>query len=230
MRKKERKYEEMKRRTVLLLTAAMLLTLLTGCGKSSTEVPEVYLDQAVQEFMEDEYPHRAVASDEYTDFNYVAFHDPDKTMHTDSMYFIVSVCFPYGKQNWSAEQVYQYSRSNDYWTEMDEWEWSFDDEYVSNDSIIGNTFSGPLDAKGSNYTVTVDALDYNGSSITCSYTIHDYSYSYSPDCSGSGTFQLYTNYPYKDGLKLFRIVNEKVQYTLSVSPVYGVRIRSGYNP
>ena len=43
LRKKERKYEEMKRRTVLLLTAAMLLTLLTGCGKSSTEVPEVYL-------------------------------------------------------------------------------------------------------------------------------------------------------------------------------------------
>ena len=221
----------MKRRTVLLLlTAAMLLTLLTGCGKSSTEVPEVYLDQAVQEFMEDEYPHWAVASKDYTDYNYTTFHNPDKTMHTDSVYFTVSVSFPYGGQNWSTEQVYQYSRSNDYWTKTNEWDWNFDNEYVYDDSIIGNTFSGFLDTKGSNYAVTVDDLNYNDGTITCSYAIYDYSNSYSSDCSSSGTFQLNTSFLFKDGVKSLHITNEAEDYTLYVSPVYGVMIRSGYNP
>lgn len=224
----------MKRRTVLLLLATvMLLTLLTGCGESSTEVPEAYLDQAVQEFMEDEYPRWAVASKDYTDYNYTIFHNPDKTMHTDSVYFTVSISFPYGGQTFSAEQVYRYSRSNDYWTETNEWDWDFDGEYVYDDSIIGNTFSGFLDSKGSIYEVTVDDLNYNDSTITCSYAIYDYSdysNSYSSDCSGSGTFELYTSFLFKDGVKSLHITNGAKDYTLYVSPVYGVMIRSGYNP
>lgn len=216
----------MKRRTVLLLlTAAILLTLLTGCGKSSTEVPEVYLDQAVQEFMEDEYLHWTVASDKYTDFSYVAFHSPDKRMHTDSVHFIVTVSLPFGTHEFTSDQVYRYSKSDDYWTETNAWEWMFSREYIDNDSLIGYTIVGSLDSGRSDYAVEIDSLDYDAGTITFSYLIRDYENSLEFD--NSETLYLVADPIFSEGRKYLPIVNEGIEYTLSVSPVYGVKIQRG---
>lgn len=155
-----------KQSIIFVLVFIAYSMLLSACG-GEAEVPDKYIDYAVQDFVNNKYllPER-----EYESYKFSTKHNPDKSSHTDEVEVITQVIYPYGEVIFQARQVYQYSSGNDNWTEMDYWSWKEIDRSIDEKSIVGTWTSNYY---GPTYELNIEAIDFNAGTVTCAYSISD---------------------------------------------------------
>lgn len=203
----------MRRNLSVLLLIFMLLSsvLLSGCG-SKSEVPDAVIELAIKEELDwATMPPYYSIDPHYDSYKYLVDHKPSKDAHTDTVTVTLQLFYPYGDRIRIGKQTYQYSRSDDLWSAMN-WIWDWDElsSTIDPDSIARTW-------EGNNYTVTIDSIDFDSSTVTCSY-----SFSYrDQNYTGSGTYNF--------GLNSFKpnrleIDEDGATLILDFSPEHGVQV------
>ena len=208
----------MRRNLSFILLIVMLLSavLLSGCGNKS-EVPDGVIELAVQDELDWAASSYFSSIDPHYDrYKYVVDHKPNKDAHTDAVTVTLQLFYTYGDRIRIGKQTYQYSRSDDLWSEIN-WFWEWDDlsSNVDPDSIT-RTWEGKY--SGDNYSVTIDSIDFKSGTVTCSY-----SFSYrDKNYTGSGTYNFGSNSYYPNRLE---IEEDGVSLILDFSPEDGVQVK-----
>lgn len=204
----------MRRNLSFILLIVMLLSsvLLSGCG-SKTEVPDGVIELAVQDeldwatSLQSSFP--SYVDPDYDRYKYVVDHEPNKDAHTDAVTVTLQLSYPYGDRILIGKQTYQYSRSDDLWSEMNWfWEWDELSSTIDSDSIT-RTWERDFPI---NYTIIIDSIDFESGTVTCSYDFYFQNQNY----ADSGTFHFESN--------TLKIVEADATFILEFSPEHGVQV------
>lgn len=204
------------KRILILLT--LLLSILFCSCKQNTEVPDMYIQWGVEDYLDSEN----ILPSEYNNYEIKTIHSPNSSTSTDSVNVSLIINCPYGVYSVESHQVYQYSKADDTWSLIRTDGWN-NETYTFNETAFCKTWSGGgdygEDELGNTYEIHIDDIDFTNKTLLCAYSfntnIYDDYQVKTEFYSGTGTFD------FSSGL---RIVEEKVTYKVYFSIWDGVSV------
>lgn len=143
-----------------ILTFIVCSLLLSACGGEAS-VPDKYIDYAVQDFLNSKY---SPAEKGYESYKVSTSHNLNKSAHTDEVNATLRIIYPCGEVIFQGNQRYQYSKSDDNWSEMDFWHWDETSRTIDTKSIT-RTWTGGY------YELDIETVNFDAGTVTCKYSI-----------------------------------------------------------
>lgn len=185
----------MKRQVCALITALAIIlampTSLVSCGGGAKQLPDVYIDLEVTDFI--------TIHDIYRPYTYESDHSYDSETHMDTVNITLRVEYDYGDEVYSGKCIYLYDRTSDTWKCIDSFLGNWikgEDQYIERyiEKSYRNTdlpFTGRYNGL---YDITIKKVDFKNAKVSCSYYIKAQSTSIFSDetitASGEGTFDI----------------------------------------
>ncbi|MBQ3863549.1 MAG: hypothetical protein II790_05840 [Schwartzia sp.] len=149
------------KKQILSFALAVLLACsafsLSACGGSSFQVPDGELQLYVENTLRKESANR-------TSFHWDAVHQPDSELHRDIVTLTVDLESTYVTRSFTATVTYQYDRTTDLWSLVDESKWHLTG-FALKDSLLGRW---EYDGDGTGY---INVTEVSGTRLTLDYEL-----------------------------------------------------------